>query len=92
MADLKLKPEVTPQIGRLLTKRRNELLKDLAELEHDCFEPALPERGSAHERIMAAADQYWEASTAARWRVRAELEAVVKDALGVLGRAEDCDA
>lgn len=42
MADLKLKPEVTPQIGRLLLKRRKELMKDLADLERDCFEPALP--------------------------------------------------
>jgi hypothetical protein len=32
------------------------------------------------EEIMAAADKYWEASTAARYRVRAELEAVVKRA------------
>lgn len=35
-------------------------------------------------RVMVAADKYWEASTAARQRARAELEQVVREALGVL--------
>lgn len=33
-------------------------------------------------RVMVAADKYWEASTAARQRARAELEQVVREALG----------
>ena len=92
MVDLKLKADVMPNVGAHLIRRRKELIKDLAELERDCFEPALPVPGSAHDKIMAAADKYWEASTAARFRVRAELEAVVKHALGVEANADNTPA
>lgn len=47
--------------------------------------PALPQPSEPATRIMNAADKYWEASSAARYRVRAELEQVVRDALGVQG-------
>jgi hypothetical protein len=41
------------------------------------------------DQVMAWADKYWEASTAARYRVRAELEQIVRDACGVTGRDAD---
>jgi hypothetical protein len=40
---------------------------------------------SATDKIMAMADKYWEASTAARYRVRDELEQAVRDAVGMSG-------
>lgn len=41
-ADMKLKPDISNGVGKLLMKRRKELLRDLADLERDCFEPVDP--------------------------------------------------
>jgi hypothetical protein len=43
-------------------------------------------------QIMEAADKYWEASTAARYRVRSELEAVVSSLLQAASQAQQQEA